>query len=366
MDSNLHFWKDRNVLITGITGFAGSWLAEILTSKKYCANVYGLIRKRSRNIENIEHLIRTRRISEKQLITGNIHDIVSILEALKRSKAEIIFHLAAQTDPDQSFLSPIDTYNTNVIGTANLLEACRIFDRVEIIHYSGSSEEYGLVINDNFQYKKLLKKYKRLVPEPKIDKKGNVISEIPVKETNPLRPVSPYGLSKVVSSMMCDLYFQSYGMHIRKTRAFNHEGPRRSLNPVTSVITKQIAEGIKYGRDTIELGDISTIRDFSDVRDIIRGYILVVEKGENGDIYNLCSGQGLKIEDVLKTALKIGREEFGLSKKMNIKTNKHSRISNAPILIGDYSKIKKKLGWKPSIPFEKTLKDMISWFLQKI
>jgi GDP-D-mannose dehydratase len=361
------FWNGKNVLITGVTGFVGSWLAETLTSDKYKANVFGLIRRQANpSVENIKHLIKENKI---KLLRGDIGDLGSLVNVLKESKAEVVFHLAAQSFVPHSFSSPIDTFHTNVMGTTNILEAVKIVDKNIKVHFAGSSEEYGLVIVNDEHYKRMLDNYKVILPFPEIDQQGKVIPEIPIKESNPLRTVgtSPYGCSKRMAENVCRTYASCYGMNIFTTRAFNHTGPRRGREFVTSEITSQIAQGIKHGKDEIILGNLEAIRDFTDVRDIVDGYLKVIEKGVPGDVYNLCSGKGLSINQLMELAISIAKRDFGLKHEMKYVMNKDRlRPTDLPILIGDNSKAKKELGWEPKIPIEQTLKEMIEFYIERV
>ena len=206
-----------------------------------------------------------------------------------------------------SFASPVETYTTNLLGTINVLEALRAVNRDIKMLFAGSSEEYGLVITDDVHYKRMLKRYGVILPAPKFDPKGKVISEIPIKESNPLRTVgtSPYGSSKRLAEDACRTYVSCYKMNVHLTRAFNHTGPRRGREFVTSEVTRQIVEGMKGLRKEIVLGNLEAIRDFSDVRDIVRGYLLCIEKGMSGEVYNLCSGKGMSVAQLVKLATKV-------------------------------------------------------------
>ena len=184
---NADYWKDKNILITGITGFVGSWLTEILSSSKINANIYGLLRRQSNpNLRNIQPLLDRENI---KLIKGDLQDLGSIVNAIKESDADVIYHLAAQSFVPHSFASPIDTYSTNVTGTLNMLEALRLTPRDIALHYAGSSVEYGLVLQYNQHYKIMLDKYKTILPSPNLDSNNNVVNEAPIKVTNPLRTV---------------------------------------------------------------------------------------------------------------------------------------------------------------------------------
>ena len=239
---NKTFWKDKRVLITGITGFVGSWLTELLSSNEVGANVYGLLRRQSNpNLRNIQHLLDRDNI---KLLKGDLQDLGSLVNAIKESEAEVIYHLAAQSFVPHSFASPVDTYHTNVIGTNNMLEALRLSPQNIALHYAGSSEEYGLVIRNDEHYEKMLAKYKTILPNPSFDADGKVVSEVPVKETHPLRTVgtSPYGSSKRQAEDACRTYVSCYNLDVHITRAFNHTGDRFCNELVTSYMTREFAQ----------------------------------------------------------------------------------------------------------------------------
>ena len=321
------FWADRRVFITGISGFMGSHLSEKLVSMG--AKVYGLLRRHAvPQYPNITHMK-----GKIKLIEGNLVDMPSIISALKESQASVLFHLAAQSYVPLSFQAPYDTYKTNIMGTANVLEALRHYEGIEKMQFAGSSEEYGLAYEN----------------------------ELPIKETNPLRPLSPYAASKVAGDYMCYTHFKCYKIPVVRTRAFNHTGPRRGLHFVTSIVARQVARGIKFKEKKLVMGNPEPRRDFSDVRDIMKGYMLAIEKGKSGEVYNLGSGKSMSIGELVKTAIKIG----GLEGKMTVEIDK-SRYRPAEVMVlqCDNSKAKKELGWEPTIPFEKTMKDLIDYFLE--
>ena len=352
---NANYWKGKNVLITGITGFVGSWLTEILSSPQINANICGLLRRQSNpNLRNIQHLLDRKNI---KLIKGDLQDLGSIVNAIKESQADVIYHLAAQSFVPHSFASPIDTYSTNVTGTLNMLEALRLTPRDVALHYAGSSEEYGLVIQNNEHYKTMLSKYDTILPAPNFDSNNNVINEAPIKETNPLRTVgtSPYGSSKRQAEDACRTYVSCYGLDVHITRAFNHTGPRRGNEFVTSEITRQIAQGIKDKRKSVTLGNLDSIRDFTDVRDTVMGYLAVIEKGTKGEVYNLASGKGISIAELLEISLNVAREQYKVEDMKYQLDETRLRPTDLPVLIGDASKAKEKLGWEKHIPLNRTL-----------
>ena len=253
------------VLITGITGFVGSHMAEHALSQG--AEVFGISRGQS-TAENIEHL--RGRIT---LIESDLRDDASVRSLVARSSPDYVVHLAAQSVVGASWQAPAETLADNILSQVNLLEAIRSLAVPPRFLCVGSSEEYGMVYEE----------------------------ELPIRETNPLRPLSPYAVSKVTQDVMGYQYFKSYGLPIVRTRAFSHEGPRRGDVFMTSNFAKQVAE-IEAGRrePVVRVGDLKPRRDFSDVRDVVRGYWLLLERGEPGEVYNLCSGRAWSIQQVLE------------------------------------------------------------------
>jgi GDP-4-dehydro-6-deoxy-D-mannose reductase len=314
------------VLITGITGFVGSYMAEYALARG--AEVFGSSRWRSKT-ENIEHLR-----SKITLIESDLRDLSSVRNLLESSSPDYVVHLAAQSFVGASWQTPAETLSTNIISQVNVLEAVRGLKMSPRFLAVGSSEEYGLVFED----------------------------ELPIRETNPLRPLSPYAVSKVAQDMMGYQYFRSYGLPIIRTRAFNHEGPRRGEVFVTSNFAKQVAE-IEAGlRDPVLfVGDLKPRRDYSDVRDVVRGYWLLLERGEPGEVYNLCSGRSWAIQQVLDFLL-----DQSTVKGIGVKTDPtRLRPSDVMWLEGDASKIEKAVGWKVEIPFERTLRDLLGYWRQR-
>ena len=314
------------LLITGITGFVGSHMAEYALA--HGAEVFGSSRWRSRT-ENIEHLR-----SQIKLIECDLRDLASVRGLLETAEPTHVVHLAAQSFVGASWQTPAETLSTNIISQVNLLEGIRRFTVAPRVLVVGSSEEYGFVCPD----------------------------ELPIRETNPLRPLSPYAVSKVAQDVMGYQYFMSYGLPIIRTRAFNHEGPRRGEVFVTSNFAKQVAE-IEAGmrEPTMSVGDLTPRRDFSDVRDVVRGYWLLLERGEPGEVYNLCSGRSWAIQQVLEFLLEQSRV-----KRIAVETDPaRLRPSDVMILEGDSSKIRKATGWEVEIPFERTLKDLLAYWRQR-
>lgn len=313
----------KRALITGVTGFVGSHMAELLVKQGF--EVLGVARWRS-NKANIAKVNGSIKLVEADLLDPHSLDTI-ILEI----RPDYIFHLAAQSFVPASWTSPAVTLEINVVGSANLFEAVRKSKINPRIQIACSSEEYGLVKED----------------------------ETPIKESNPKRPLSPYGVSKLAMDYLGYQYFQSYGLQIIRTRGFNHTGPRRGEVFAESSFAKQIAQ-IEKGlvAPLIKVGNLKAIRDYTDVRDMVRGYLLAAEKGEAGSAYNICSGEGHTIEEVLTTLLSFSRVK---SIKV-VEDLDRLRPSDVEVLIGDSSKFRKATGWKPIIPFKKTMKDLLNYW----
>jgi GDP-4-dehydro-6-deoxy-D-mannose reductase len=250
------------ILITGITGFAGSHLAEY--ALRQGAEVWGTVRATSASYR-IAHLGERVHLVECDLMER---------EAVERAVAEVmpewVFHLAAQTFVPASLEDPLGTFATNVFSQVHLLEAVRRWCPGARVHIAGSSEEYGQVL-----------------PE-----------ELPVRETNPLRPLSPYAVSKVAQDLLGYQYHKTHGLNVVRTRAFNHEGPRHAATFALSNFALQIAE-IEAGlrEPTLRVGNLEAHRDYLDVRDVVRAYWLALDRGEPGEVYNVASGRAWRIGD---------------------------------------------------------------------
>ena len=314
------------ILITGISGFVGSHLAEYI-STSYPSVIFGTIRPRSNKsfLKMVQNKI--------NLLECDLRDYAAVLKVLKISRPDYIFHLAAQSFVPASWKYPTVTLENNITSEVNILEGVLELHQRPTIQIAGSSEEYGLVSSE----------------------------DIPIKENTPLRPLSPYGVSKVAQDLLGYQYSKSYKMKIIRTRAFNHTGPRRGESFVCSNFAKQIAEIEKNKRKpVIYVGDLSTKRDFTDVRDIVRAYWFAVQKCPLG-VYNISSGRSFKIETILKTLLSFSK------KKIKIRKDKgRFRPSDVPILEGDFSRFRKLTGWVPVIPLEKTLEDLLNYWRERI
>lgn len=318
----------KKVLITGITGFVGSHLAEyILSLEDKDIKIYGTRRWRSPT-ENIESII-----DKIELHYCELLDFKSTFDLIRKIKPDIIFHLAAQSYVVTSFNAPVNTIETNVCGTINLLESIRYSKIGPIIHICSSSEVYGQVKKD----------------------------EIPIKETQPFRPASPYAVSKVAEDMAAYQYFLSYGIKTIRTRMFTHTGPRRGEVFASSSFARQIVR-IERGlqEPILHVGNLDSVRTFADVRDTVRAYWILVNKCPPGEVYNVGGQRSMKVGEMLNILLGM------TDKKIKIKVEPYLlRPSDVTLQIPDISKFQKQTGWKPKIPLETTLKDLLNYWRNK-
>jgi GDP-4-dehydro-6-deoxy-D-mannose reductase len=316
------------VLITGITGMVGSHLAE------YClergdVEVVGTIRWRSPR-DNIAGIL-----DRIQLVDVDLRDQAGVRRMIEEVRPDAVFHLAAQSFVPASWSGPADTLTTNTLAQVSLLEALRDLGLTGVpFHVAGSSEEYGLVY-----------------PE-----------ETPITEENPLRPLSPYAVSKVTQDLLGWQYHRSFGLRVVRTRAFNHEGPRRGHVFVTSNFAKQIAE-IESGErpPVLEVGNLEARRDWHDVRDTVRAYWLAAMEGEPGEVYNIGRGEAHSIAemlDILLTMAKVDVEVRQVPERM--------RPSDVELLVCDPTKFRQRTGWEPTIPLDQTLRDTLDYWRERV
>lgn len=366
------------ILITGITGFVGSHLAEYLLSlrdesKPHSSGleiagepietIFGTARNRSR-LDYIEGIMdRITLIPDVE-----IRDAHAVAAAVKKTEPDYIFHLAAQSFVPASWNAPADTIETNVKGTVNLLEAVRMSELHPVIQIAGSSEEYGcpplVELKTDDEYGFMSPEFnpaeKRFSVE--INQMPKMVFKVPITEEFLLLPLSPYGVSKVAEDLLGFQYHKSYGMKIVRTRAFNHTGPRRGESFATSNFAKQIVE-IEKGmhEPVLKAGNLEAKRDFTDVRDIVRGYWLAASRGKYGEVYNLCSGKARSIQSVLDTLRLQSTAQFEI-----VQDRERMRPSDIPVLEGDCSKFTKQTGWKPKIGFSQTMGDLLDYWREKI
>ncbi len=318
------------VLITGITGFVGSHLVEYILAHHPQTEIVGIKRWRSPK-DNIRHLL-----NQVRLYDCDLHDLASLIRVFGEVKPDVIFHLAAQSFVPTSYNAPADTLHTNVIGTCNLLEAVRILKLDPVIHICSSSEVYGQVKPD----------------------------EVPIRETCPLRPVSPYAVSKVGEDMLAFMYWQAYQIRTIRTRMFTHSGARRGEVFVDSWFALQVAR-IEAGlqEPVVRVGNLDSVRTFADVRDTVRAYWLLAQKCPPGEVYNIGGDITMTIREMLE--LLLGMTTF----KGRIEVRQDPaliRPADVTLQIPSSDKFKAATGWKPEIPYRQTLLDMLNYWRQEI
>ena len=315
------------VLITGITGPVGSFLADYLLTLPDI-EVHGFKRWRS-DPRPIEHL--RGRVTFHE---GDIEDPFSVAHAVRRADPDRIYHLAAQSYPSESWDAPITTLRTNVEGTINLLEAVRQYCPQARVHIAGSSAEYGWVR-----------------PE-----------DTPIAETHPLRPASPYGVSKVAAELTGLQYHDSYGLHVIVTRSFNHVGPRQGDRCSIQTFCQQMA-AIEAGRQepVIFVGNLEARRDFTHTADVARALWLLLEHGQPGQVYNLCSGTATRIGDIVDLVRQHGRVPTEVCVDPA-----RLRPSDEPVLLGDNRKLRAATGWEPRIGIEQIVAELLEYWRARV
>ena len=306
----------------------GSHLVDHVLANYADVEVHGLMRWRS-PIDNIRHAIN--RIS---VHLADLNDLGSLIRLLETVQPDRIFHLAAQSYVTTSFTAPVDTLRTNVIGTSNLLEAVRLSGVEARIHICSSSEVYGQVIE----------------------------ADLPIRETMPFRPASPYAVSKVGEDMIAYQYGLSFGLHVLRTRMFTHTGPRRGAVFAESAFARQIAR-IEAGlqSEPVRVGNLDSVRTYADVRDAVRAYWLLLEKCPPGEVYNIGGTRTLTIGDILEIL-----KSMALVPVEHVVDPDLLRPSDVTLQVPDISRFQKATGWTPEIELEQTLGDLLNYHRQSL
>src|SRR3954447_22070914 len=333
---------------------AGSFLAEYLADHHPGVEVFGTFRWRSKldNLQDLRNSGKLNVLDEGQRITDQaslrrfvrpgqvtvidceLQDGSAVRGVIRAVQPHKIFHLAAQSFVPTSWTAPAATLTNNVVSEVNLFEAIREAHLDPVIHIAGSSEEYGLVYPD----------------------------EAPILETNPMRPLSPYAVSKVAQETLAIQYFRSYGTKCIVTRGFNHTGPRRGQVFATSSFAKQIAQ-IEAGLQdpVLQGGDLDSKRDWTDTRDMVRAYWLATERGKPGEVYNTGSGSCMRIGDMLDILLSHTTADIKVQPDPA-----RMRPSDVQLLWANVDKFKSATGWEPTIPFEKTMADLLGYWRERV
>ena len=325
-----------NVLITGITGMVGSHLVDYLIENTDW-DIYGFIRWNDR-LDNLEHHFD--RINKKDrifLINGDLNDLPSVVKAVEQSEADYVFHLAAQSYPKTSFDAPLETLQTNILGTANLLEALRDYGEDDVVvHVCASSEIFGRV------------------PSHKL----------PIDEECSIHPASPYAISKVGTDLLGRYYAEAFGMKVMTTRMFTHTGPRRGDVFSESTFAKQIAM-IEAGlqEPTIYVGNLKSLRTYADVRDAVKAYyMLVTENPIGGEYYNIGGEYTCEIGEMLDYLI-----SQSTVKDIKVEVDEDRlRPIDADLQVPDTTKFREHTGWKPDYTFKQTMNDLLDYWRNEI
>lgn len=329
--------EQPRALITGITGMVGSHLADYLLENTDW-DLYGMCRWRS-PLDNVEHLLdRANRGDRLHFIYGDLCDSISLQGAVEESRPDYVFHLAAQSYPTTSFTSPIATLDTNILGTTRLLEAIRHFREIEpVVHVCASSEVFGRVSRD----------------------------KLPIHEECAFHPASPYAISKAGTDLVGRFYAEAYGMKVLTTRMFTHTGPRRGDVFAESTFAKQIAM-IEQGLvpPVVKTGNLDSLRTWSDVRDAVRAYYLLVTVNPiAGAYYNIGGVFHCTVGDMLRHLISLSP----MADEIRVETDPvRLRPLDADLQVPDTTKFRRHTGWEPEIPFEKTMQDLLDYWREKL
>ncbi len=321
----------KKILITGISGFVGGHFVHLLSSRHNNIEIHGISRSKP-----AWDFINT----PAELLNGHyfhqadLNDIPKIKLLIEEIQPDYILHLAAQSSVAESWKSPVFSFMNNTNIFLNIIDTVRLNDNAAKVLSIGSSEQYGIVSE----------------------------KDLPITEERPQCPENPYAVARVAQEHLARIYAKGYDLDICCTRSFNHCGPGQTDRFVVSAIVKQfvmVARGIQ--KPVIHIGNGMIVRDFVDVHDVIEAYYLLLTKGLKGEVYNICSGQGRAIQDIVTL----------LSKMLCIRVDilqEQSQIRpiDNPRIVGSYQKIQRDLGWKPSIPFEESLMSMYQYWDKRI
>jgi GDP-4-dehydro-6-deoxy-D-mannose reductase len=310
------------VLVTGVGGFVGGHVVDFLSARQPAVEVFGIVRRGG-------EALRARGVT---VLTADLEDGPATDAAIDEIRPDRVFHLAGQSSVHRSWENPAATLRANVHGLLNVLEALRRRSLAPRVLVVGSAEEYGAVQAER----------------------------LPVIERTRLQPASPYAVSKVAQAYLARQYFLSHGVPVVCTRTFHHTGPGRGEVFAESSFARQIAE-IEAGRQppVLKVGNLDAVRDFTDVRDVVRAYWLLLEKGRAGETYNVCSGRGIAIGDVLQELLDVSGAKIEVRRDPE-----RMRPADIPAIIGNPKKLRDATGWTADIPMRQTLGDLLAHWRQ--
>jgi GDP-4-dehydro-6-deoxy-D-mannose reductase len=315
------------ILITGASGFVGGHLVELLRAERPDAKLYGLVKPHGAARDEEPEGLR--------VLEADLDDPGAVAVAVSAALPDWVIHLAGQSSVQHSWNDPGSTLRTNVLGLVHLLDAVRALELSPRVLVVGSADEYGLVES----------------------------RDLPLGEERPVRPRSPYAVSKAAQSLLARQYASGPGaLAVVCTRTFPHTGPRRGEGFAESSFARQLAE-IEAGRRAavLHVGNLQAVRDFCDVRDVVRAYVALLERGASGEVYNVCSGGGIRLGDLLQRLVQLS----GLSVEVRVDPDR-LRPLDIPVLIGDPGKLQRATGWSPRYPLERTLGDLLQYWRDRL
>ena len=289
-------------LITGGRGFVGTWLADHLRSS-------------GDDVVQIDQEV-------------EITDPAALLDAVRSAAPDAIYHLAAMTHVGQSWDEPLRVLEVNVLGTGALLAAARECGTDPRVLVTSSAEVYGAVTDP---------------------------AQLPLTESSPTEPLTPYAASKLAAEALCAQAALGHGQHVVTVRPFNHIGPGQSPNFAVSALAKRIVDAERSGASEIPVGNLTARRDFTDVRDVVRSYRKLIESGEAGGVYNVCSGRDVAIQEIADRLL----AQAGSSVRL-VQDPSLMRPVEVPVLRGDPAKLTAATGWVPELALDQTLADVLA------
>lgn len=305
----------RRVLITGATGFVGTHLTAHLAAAYPGWQVTGTTRHGAD--------------AAAQLVCCDLRDPDVVMSLVNAVQPEMVVHLAGQSNVPASFADPEATLANNILGTLHLLDACRTHAPRARLLIVSSNEVYG--------------------PTPP--------EAQPLREDRPLRPVNPYAVSKAAQEMLALQYAHSYDLDIVVARPFNHIGPGQTDRFVVSAFARQVVEVERGERRSVSVGNLNAARDFTDVRDVVRAYALLLERGARGGVYNIGRGTAIQIAGVLDMLCRLAHVEIAVERDPV-----RMRPSDAPVMMGDTTRLRQATGWEPEIPLAQSLREILAWW----
>jgi GDP-4-dehydro-6-deoxy-D-mannose reductase len=321
----------KKILITGISGFVGGHFVHYLATHRKDLEIHGISRsKPAWDFVNIPSQL----LDNHYFHQADLNNIPRIKLLIEDIQPDYILHLAAQSSVAESWRTPVDSFMNNTNIFLNIIDTVRLNDNAARVLSIGSSEQYGIVSEQ----------------------------DLPLSEERPQSPENPYAVARVAQEYLARIYAKGYDLDICCTRSFNHCGPGQTDRFVVSAIVKQFVQVVRgMQKPVINIGNGAIVRDFIDVHDVIEAYNILLTKGKKGEVYNICSGEGRAIKDIVGMM----SEMLGIQVEVNQEAAQIRPIDN-PRIIGSYKKIHQDIGWEPTIPFEQSLKSIYEYWDQRI